>query len=275
MPTAKRRASSGKRRPNSWRTSSRRGRATTRRSDRVTRRLQRVQLQRWLRRQCRHDRWCPGSGRSGRGVVNRRGVARPRQRQRPRPAAGIATRRSRMATRRRSITCWRRRTCSRSSRASSARASTRTSRPAARRSVHAGRLSDRDPMVAYFTFPPDVVAPVLSVAWRSDRRGDGTRWRGGDLRHADGDGQSRSVRQRHVRAGQRHVFALGTTACTCSAQDAAGNTSHASFTVTVRDTTRPALTLPASDHRRGDLAGRQGDHVYRHRDRRGDGHLRR
>ena len=41
------------------------------------------------------------------------------------------------------------------------------------------------------------------------------------------------------------TFALGTTTVTCSATDAASNTSSGSFTVTVRDTTAPALTLPA------------------------------
>ena len=38
------------------------------------------------------------------------------------------------------------------------------------------------------------------------------------------------------------VFALGTTTVTCSAKDASGNTSSATFTVTVKDTTPPAFT---------------------------------
>jgi hypothetical protein len=41
------------------------------------------------------------------------------------------------------------------------------------------------------------------------------------------------------------TFALGTTAVALSATDAAGNTSSASFSVTVRDTIAPALVLPA------------------------------
>ncbi|MCU1483628.1 MAG: putative cell surface protein [Actinomycetia bacterium] len=41
------------------------------------------------------------------------------------------------------------------------------------------------------------------------------------------------------------LFALGATVVTCSATDAAGNTGAASFTVTVVDTTAPALTAPA------------------------------
>lgn len=40
------------------------------------------------------------------------------------------------------------------------------------------------------------------------------------------------------------AFALGTTAVTCQATDEAGNTGSASFTVTVRDTTPPAVTVP-------------------------------
>nr|MDQ3757668.1 HYR domain-containing protein [Actinomycetota bacterium] len=42
------------------------------------------------------------------------------------------------------------------------------------------------------------------------------------------------------------TFALGTTAVTCSATDAAGNTGSSSFHVTVRDTTGPAVTVPAN-----------------------------
>lgn len=42
------------------------------------------------------------------------------------------------------------------------------------------------------------------------------------------------------------TFALGITTVTCSAHDTAGNTSTASFTVTVRDTTAPNLTVPGN-----------------------------
>jgi hypothetical protein len=41
------------------------------------------------------------------------------------------------------------------------------------------------------------------------------------------------------------TFALGTTAVNCSATDAHGNTGSAGFTVTVRDTTPPAIVVPA------------------------------
>lgn len=42
------------------------------------------------------------------------------------------------------------------------------------------------------------------------------------------------------------TFALGVTTVTVSAADAAGNRADASFTITVRDTTRPVLTLPSN-----------------------------
>ncbi|MEW5849601.1 MAG: HYR domain-containing protein [Myxococcota bacterium] len=43
------------------------------------------------------------------------------------------------------------------------------------------------------------------------------------------------------------TFVLGTTTVTCSATDAAGNTGSASFSVTVQDTTPPALNLPSNN----------------------------
>ncbi len=43
------------------------------------------------------------------------------------------------------------------------------------------------------------------------------------------------------------TFALGSTTVICSATDAAGNTGTDSFTVTVRDTTAPAVTVPANE----------------------------
>jgi hypothetical protein len=41
------------------------------------------------------------------------------------------------------------------------------------------------------------------------------------------------------------TFAIGTTTVTCTATDAGGNVAQASFTVTVRDTTPPVVTVPA------------------------------
>jgi hypothetical protein len=42
------------------------------------------------------------------------------------------------------------------------------------------------------------------------------------------------------------TFAFGPTTVTCSSQDESGNTGTASFTVTVADTTKPIVTVPAS-----------------------------
>ena len=41
------------------------------------------------------------------------------------------------------------------------------------------------------------------------------------------------------------TFALGSTPVTCTATDSSGNTASATFTVTVRDTTAPTITMPA------------------------------
>jgi hypothetical protein len=42
------------------------------------------------------------------------------------------------------------------------------------------------------------------------------------------------------------IFGFGTTTVNCSATDAAGNTANGSFTVTVQDTTPPAVTTPSN-----------------------------
>ena len=109
-----------------------------------------------------------------------------------------------------------------------------------------GRLSDRDPMVAYFTFPPDVTAPVLSGA------GDQTAEATGPAGAVVAFGTPTATDNLDAFVGvacapvSGSVFPLGTTTVQCSAQDAAGNASHVSFTVTVRDTTRPTLALPGA-----------------------------
>jgi HYR domain len=46
--------------------------------------------------------------------------------------------------------------------------------------------------------------------------------------------------------GSGSTFPLGTTAVNCSATDAHGNTGHATFNVTVRDTTPPTIYLPTA-----------------------------
>ena len=42
------------------------------------------------------------------------------------------------------------------------------------------------------------------------------------------------------------TFAIGTTTVDCTATNSAGNSSHSSFTVTVRDTTPPTISVPAN-----------------------------
>ena len=101
-------------------------------------------------------------------------------------------------------------------------------------------------MVAYFTFPPDVTAPVLSGA------GDQTAEATGPAGAVVAFGTPTATDNLDAFVGvacvpvSGSVFPLGTTTVQCSAQDAAGNASHVSFTVTVRDTTRPTLTLPGA-----------------------------
>src|SRR4029450_2399292 len=107
-----------------------------------------------------------------------------------------------------------------------------------------GRLSDRDPIMAYFTFPPDVSAPVLSGV------GDQT---------VEATGPDGAVVAFGTPTATEHLdafvlvtcapvsgslFPLGHSGVTCSAQDAAGNTATESFTVTVQDITMPALSIP-------------------------------
>jgi hypothetical protein len=55
------------------------------------------------------------------------------------------------------------------------------------------------------------------------------------------------------------TFALGATTVTCSAQDSAGNQATATFSVTVRDTTAPAISVPADIT--AEATGRDGARV--------------
>jgi hypothetical protein len=107
------------------------------------------------------------------------------------------------------------------------------------------RLSDRDPMVAYFAFPPDLLAPVLTVP--GDQTVEATGPAGAVVTFdaptaTDNLDPFVAVVCEPVSGS---VFALGNSGVSCSAQDVAGNVATASFTVTVKDTTAPALTVPA------------------------------
>jgi len=108
------------------------------------------------------------------------------------------------------------------------------------------RLSDRDPVVAYFTFPPDLGAPVFSSTPQVEPV-EATSADGASVTYAaptatdnlDGDVAVAC----EPASGATHP--LGNTGVTCTAADAAGNVASVSFTVTVEDTTAPQLTVPA------------------------------
>jgi hypothetical protein len=108
------------------------------------------------------------------------------------------------------------------------------------------RVSDRDPVVAYFTFPPDVDAPVFEAV--IDHTAEATSADGAVVNFsvpAATDNLDTSVAVTCVPASGS-VFALGNSGVTCSTQDVAGNQASTSFTVTVQDTTAPVLMLPAN-----------------------------
>ena len=109
-----------------------------------------------------------------------------------------------------------------------------------------GRLSDRDPMVAYFTFPPDVVAPLLSGV--VDQTVEATGPAGAVVTFDPPTASDNLDAFVGVTCApvSGSVFPLGSSSVTCSAGDAAGNMSQATFNVTVRDTTAPFLTMPAN-----------------------------
>jgi hypothetical protein len=108
-----------------------------------------------------------------------------------------------------------------------------------------GRLSDRDPSVANFSFPPDVDAPVISGM--SNQEAEATGPNGAVVVFpipAATDNLDQAVNVTcDWESGS--TFPVGNTGVTCSAQDAAGNPAAVSFTVSVVDTTAPALTVPA------------------------------
>ncbi len=107
------------------------------------------------------------------------------------------------------------------------------------------RLSDRDPMVAYFSFPPDVNAPVFAAV--DDQVAEATGPDGALVAYPTPtahDNLDPSVTVTCDPAASS-LFALGSTAVNCSTHDLAGNAASVSFSVTVHDTTAPALTIPA------------------------------
>lgn len=103
----------------------------------------------------------------------------------------------------------------------------------------ASRLSDRDPVVIYFAFPPDVDAPVLSFA-PQDQVAEATGASGAAVAYdvpTATDNLDPAV-DVDCAPASGSTFAIGPTTVTCVASDDAGNSSSGSFTVTI---TEPVL----------------------------------
>lgn len=110
----------------------------------------------------------------------------------------------------------------------------------------ASRLSDRDPVVVYFDFPPDVDAPAFSFL-PQDEVAEATSASGAAVAY-DVPGATDNLDPAVIVScapASGSVFPLGNSGVTCTAQDLAGNVATAAFTITVQDTTAPALTVPA------------------------------
>lgn len=111
----------------------------------------------------------------------------------------------------------------------------------------ASRLSDHDPVVAYFTFPPDVAPPVFSFT-PDNQAVEATTPQGAAVTYESPtatDNLDPSVDVECAPASGS-VFPLGNSGVTCSTHDVAGNSATTSFTITVADTTPPVLIVPGS-----------------------------
>jgi predicted extracellular nuclease len=108
------------------------------------------------------------------------------------------------------------------------------------------RLSDHDPAVAYFTFPADVVAPVFTTTV-TDQTLEATGPGGATATFATPTATDNLDATVAVACApvSGSTFPLGSTGVTCSATDLAGNTTAVSFSITVQDTTAPAIVVPA------------------------------
>lgn len=108
------------------------------------------------------------------------------------------------------------------------------------------RLSDRDPAVAYFMFPPDVSAPVFDLL-PQDLAAEATGPEGAavhyDVPTATDNLDGAVAVSCAPLSGS--VFPLGYSGVLCSTTDAAGNLASVDFTVAVRDTTAPLLLVPS------------------------------
>ena len=108
------------------------------------------------------------------------------------------------------------------------------------------RLSDHDPVVVYFTFPADVIAPVLGDV-PADQVVEATGPAGAAVTFNTPTATDNLDLYLNVvcSPASGSTFPLGNSGVTCTSQDEAGNVGSASFTVTVQDTTAPVLTVPA------------------------------
>jgi hypothetical protein len=107
------------------------------------------------------------------------------------------------------------------------------------------RVSAKDPVVAYFTFPPDVNAPVIDAA--QDVIAEATGPDGAAVNFATPTATDNLDEVVPVMCSpvSGSVFGLGNSGVICSATDAAGNTAEpVGFTVTVQDTTAPSIAVP-------------------------------
>ena len=109
------------------------------------------------------------------------------------------------------------------------------------------RVSDHDPVVAYFELPRDQVAPEFTSAAPNLQAVAVT---GAGVAVSFATPSATDNLDGEVNASclpaSGSVFPLGTTTVTCTAQDFAGNAGTLSFTVTVVDNGNPVVTVPAN-----------------------------
>lgn len=109
------------------------------------------------------------------------------------------------------------------------------------------RVSDHDPAVAYFYFPRDVEPPVFSFEPQNQvAEATGPNGAAVSYQSPTADDNLDPFVEVVCAPASGSVFALGNSGVTCSTQDIAGNSASVSFTVTVQDTTAPALTVPGA-----------------------------
>lgn len=106
------------------------------------------------------------------------------------------------------------------------------------------RISTHDMVVGYFNLPIDRTPPVLTLP--SDMTVEATSTSGAVVTFtATAQDTNDGVVNVTCKPASGDTFPLGTTAVSCSAQDARQNIATGTFNVRVTDTTPPKLTLPA------------------------------